>query len=475
MHSPSISPVAARRDRILPLRRRTPRPGPGRDARWRAPGLLPQCGRACRARSKRCVPAWVTASSVRPMPATRTEAVPRIQLIYLNAGGGHRAAAQALETLIETQRRGWQVERVDLSQVLQPGGSFKRLTGLNPEDLYNKRLARGWTWGMKHELRVLQAAIRFVHPTLKRILQKHWAASEPDLVVSLIPNFNRALRESLQATLPGVPFLTVMTDLADCPPHFWIEPGAHQLLVCGTDEAQRQARSLGLEGRQIARTSGMILRTDFHQPPTDRQAFRAALGLDGSQPVGLVMFGGWGSQAMLGIARLLRDEPLVFIGGHNLALAARLRAQRERLGLPHVIVEHTPDVHRYMDACDYLIGKPGPGSICEGLQRGLPVLTWVNSATMPQERYNAQWVREQGVGVVVSSPSDVREGLQSLMTHWSDHVAAVARQDNRAVYEVVELMAQQLAASQGAGVAPSALAGPEGEVWREFEALTPVR
>jgi Monogalactosyldiacylglycerol (MGDG) synthase/Glycosyltransferase family 28 C-terminal domain len=397
--------------------------------------------------------------------------VPKVQLIYLNAGGGHRAAAQALDALIQAQGRRWDVEHTDLSQVLQPGGGFKRVTGLQPEDLYNKRLARGWTWGMKHELRIMQAAIRFVHPTLLRTLQSYWAGTEPDLVVSLIPNFNRALRESLQITLPGVPFLTVMTDLADCPPHFWIEPGAHQHLVVGTPEAQRQALDMGLAAGQITQASGMILRTEFYQPRTPRQSLLPALGFNSSGPVGLVMFGGWGSKAMLGIGEALHDKPLIFICGHNLALATRLRAQRDRLDLPHVIVEHTPTVHRYMDACDFLIGKPGPGSLSEALRRGLPVLTWMNAATMPQERYNAQWVREQGVGVVLSSPRQVREGLDRLMAGLPSYARAAARQDNRAVYEVVDLMARLLADSQQLGLSSPVRPSLEGEVWRQFEAV----
>ena len=61
------------------------------------------------------------------------------------------------------------------------------------------------------------------------------------LVVSLIPNFNRALAESLALARPGVPFVTVLTDMADHPPHFWVEPGVAQHLVCGTAHALQQA------------------------------------------------------------------------------------------------------------------------------------------------------------------------------------------------------------------------------------------
>ena len=56
-----------------------------------------------------------------------------------------------------------------------------------------------------------------------RLLEKFWRESRPDMVVSLVPNFNRALGESLRSALPGVPLVTILTDIADYPPHFWIE------------------------------------------------------------------------------------------------------------------------------------------------------------------------------------------------------------------------------------------------------------
>src|SRR5579862_1863787 len=100
------------------------------------------------------------------------------------------------------------------------------------------------------------------------------------MVVSLIPNFNRALRLSLDAALPGVPLVTILTDIADYPPHFWIERQP-QYLICGSDRAVAQARVLGHAGNEVFRASGMILNPRFYQPVTaDRAAERQRLGLD---------------------------------------------------------------------------------------------------------------------------------------------------------------------------------------------------
>src|SRR5258706_10628947 len=115
-----------------------------------------------------------------------------VDLVYFNAGGGHRSAALALQEAIREQGRPWNVRLVNLLEVLDPSDKFRRFTGMAPEDYYNKRLARGWTLGLAQELKVLQGMIRLGHASLVRALQQHWLETEPDLVVSLVPNFNRS-------------------------------------------------------------------------------------------------------------------------------------------------------------------------------------------------------------------------------------------------------------------------------------------
>lgn len=368
----------------------------------------------------------------------------QVDLVYFNAGGGHRASALALQGALDGLALPWTVRLINLFEVLDPSSAFRRLTGRAPEDWYNRRLARGWTLGLAQELKLLQAAIRLAHPTLVRKLHAHWAQTRPDLVVSLIPNFNRALFQALAQARPGVPYATVLTDLADHPPRFWIERGQPQHFICGTPRAQAQALAAGHAPQRVHATSGMLLRPDFYRPPlADRAAERAALGLDPQRPTGLVLFGGHGSRAMRGIAERLQDVPLILMCGHNQALADALARLPARA--PRHIVGFTADVPRYMDLADFLIGKPGPGSVSEALQRGLPVLVAANAWTLPQERYNAQWVREQGVGLAYRSPAALAPAVAELLADLPAWRARVRQQDNRALHEVPQILAQILA------------------------------
>ena len=92
--------------------------------------------------------------------------------------------------------------------------------------------------------------IHLYHGGQVQLLKEFWKKGEPDLVVSLIPNFNRALR----ASLPATPLVTILTDLADFPPHFWIER-QEQYFICGTERAVEQARELGHPDSRIFQTS----------------------------------------------------------------------------------------------------------------------------------------------------------------------------------------------------------------------------
>ena len=95
-------------------------------------------------------------------------------------------------------------------------------------------------------------------------LRRHWATSQPDLVVSLVPNFNRAMYQALSLACPTTPYVTILTDFADFPPHFWIEPHQAQHWICGTPRAVAQARAAGCDEAHIHETSGMIINPDFY-------------------------------------------------------------------------------------------------------------------------------------------------------------------------------------------------------------------
>jgi hypothetical protein len=379
--------------------------------------------------------------------------VRKLDFLYFDAGGGHRSAATALERVIAQQGRPWEIRMVNLQEQLDALDVFRRITGIRLQDIYNLLLKKGWTVGSAGMLKALHLVIRAMQPALVARLRKFWSESRPDMVVSLIPNFNRALWLSLEAALPGTPLATILTDIADYPPHFWIERQP-QYLICGSGRAVEQARQMGHPDGCIFRTSGMILNPRFYEPITvDRGSERQRLGLDRELPTGLVLFGGEGSMTMREIAGSLqsttRPLQLILICGRNEKLAAELRSMRSRI--PMFVEGFTREVPYYMHLSDFFIGKPGPGSISEAIAMKLPVIVERNAWNLPQERYNTEWVREQQVGLVLRNFRQIGRAVGELLEPetYARMRARAAALTNRAVFEIPDVLETILAKREG--------------------------
>jgi hypothetical protein len=364
-----------------------------------------------------------------------------IEFCYFDAGGGHRAAATALEMSIRAQGLPWDVRLTNLQELLDELDILKKHTGIRIQDFYNTMLRTGWTLGSAQLMKVLQLAIRFYHRSTVRLLERHWKETQPGMVVSFVPHFNRALYESFHRAYPGRPFVTVLTDVADFPPHFWIERNQQQYFICGSKRAVAQAREHGHPDGRIFRASGMILHPRFYEAPLeDRIGERRRLGFRHDLPTGLVLFGGHGSKVILEIAERLDRSPLqlqlIVICGKNDKLAATLRARRFRFAL--FVEGFTTRVNYYMQLADFFIGKPGPGSLSEALAMRLPVIVERNAWTLPQERYNADWILENEAGLVLHSFRGIERAVAQLI-----EPAALARyrrnvtaMKNQAVFEI---------------------------------------
>jgi Glycosyltransferase family 28 C-terminal domain len=377
----------------------------------------------------------------------------KLDFLYFDAGGGHRSAANALRQVVTERQRPWEIRMVNLQEVLDPLDVFRKITGRRLQDIYNLMLKKGWTLGSPQLTAGMHLVMALYRPAQVRLLEKFWLESRPDMVVSLVPNFNLALGRSLRNALPHVPLVSILTDIADYPPHFWIERpesrATPQHLLCGSTRAAEQARRLGHPDQRIFRTSGMILNPRFYQlPQIDRAAERRRLGLDPELPTGLVLFGGEGNMVMRDIVRRLencgRKLQLIAICGHNQKLYGILRAIHA--GMPLHVEGFTREVPYYMQLADFFIGKPGPGSISEALQMKLPVIVECNAWTLPQERYNAEWITETGVGLVLKNFRGIADAVNRLLDapayeRFRAHAAACK---NRAVFEIPEILEQIL-------------------------------
>jgi hypothetical protein len=376
--------------------------------------------------------------------------VRKLTIVFHHAGGGHRNAAEAVRSTLTQQAHPWEVTFLDFQELLDPLDLIHRFAGIRIQDVYNQILRRGWTRFTPQLLRILQGTIRAYHSPIVKALTTYWAEHPTDLVLSVIPHFNRELADSLCGNgNRRTTFVTLITDLADYPPHFWIERNS-EYIIAGTERARQQALAMGHAPDHVFETSGMVLKPKFYEKNSfeltgaDRLAERRRLGLELDCRTGIVLFGGHGSRVMVDIARRLdqsgADVQLILICGHNQKLEAEINALATRK--PKLVLGFTENVEHYMALADFFIGKPGPGSISEALQFDLPVIVECNRKTLPQERYNAEWVAEKGFGIVVPSFREIGAAVQRLIepSAFNQFLRNTSTYSNRALAEVSEIL-----------------------------------
>ncbi len=367
--------------------------------------------------------------------------MPKIAIVFFNAGGGHRAVAHSLLDAISSRRPSWSVELVNLDEVLEPVDVCRRLTGVIGSHWYNWWLRVGWTFGSGLFIPIAHAFLRLLRPWHARLLLKCWLRIRPDLVLSVVPHLNRALYTSLDGEIRRVPFVTMLTDFADHPPSFWIE-SQEQHYICGTERAVEQASTICPSAR-VWRTSGMVLHPRFYGPPSfPRADGRRRFGLEPQLPTAIVSFGGNGSWQMLTIARSLAGcgVQAIFLCGRNRRLEARLRALR----LPYRahIEGYTDRIADFMRMADFFVGKAGPGSVSEALLMRLPVIVECNLRTLAHERYNIEWIRERGLGLAVRNFRELPAAIRHLLDPavYRPMQIRIEALENRAVFEVPAIL-----------------------------------
>jgi 1,2-diacylglycerol 3-beta-galactosyltransferase len=369
---------------------------------------------------------------------------PQVDLIFFDAGGGHRAAATALKQVLERERPAWRPRLMHLLDVLAPADVFRKVLRADLQEIYNTMLRRGWTLGSAQGLRFMQQVIRLYHRREVRLLREWWADSPPRMALSLIPNFNRALFDAYALAAPGRPFVTLLTDLADFPPRFWMERQP-QYFICGTPKAVRQAYAMGHPPERVFGVQGMVLNPRFYNAePVDRAAARAALGLDPERPTGLILFGGYGRPVIGNILERIGasglDVQLIIVAGRNEKLKAQLEARRTRIA--KYVAGFTAEIPRFMQLADFFIGKPGPGSLSEAVHMGLPCITERNAWTLPQERYNASWLLENGIGIVLRNFDGVADAVREMLSgnRLAEMRANTRKLANRAIFEIPPIL-----------------------------------
>ena len=361
--------------------------------------------------------------------------LPVIDIVYIDAGGGHKTAATVLKEQLESYGT-FKVTLVNLRDVLDSVDPIKNWFGISVESFYNKYCSLGYTIASGPMLRTSQFILRRIHKKLVSAVANYWHGRDIAMVVSVIPNFNKALFEGIKQ-IKDTPYVTIMTDLADLPPHFWMEE-QDQYFICGSKKALQQAEELGLNKEKLYLVSGMIVAPAFYQTPPSTLVYK---GFSKEKLVGLVSYGAAGSHKIFSLAKAiesskLKDElQMIYVCGKDEGLLRKM--QNTSWSYPVLSVGFTKMLPTLMDASNFFIGKPGPGSISEAIVKKLPVLL-DRGMTMIQERYNVEWVQEQKFGDVFRVGD--MDKMADFICHLAIYKEAIANYSNTAIQSIPSIL-----------------------------------
>jgi UDP-N-acetylglucosamine:LPS N-acetylglucosamine transferase len=342
----------------------------------------------------------------------------KVLLLITDAGGGHRASANALKAAAEAAGLPWDLRIVNLYRdIWQDVEPMRRYFGFYAEDLYNfvlKNSLSKWTPLMRQ-----CAHFSAGQPNVgaRNALREFLAAEKPDLCVSLMPFVNDLLMDCHREL--DIPLGLVCTDLMDTEPYMWFTRGiCRQAAFVSAATVQAAAQAAERNPPRLL-NPGLLIHPQYFNPAVQNLPMvsaRASLDLDKDLFTVLILMGGFGGRSILQYVRRLERSrnrlQVLAVCGRNERLRARLGDMAPGLKNKVVAYGFTKKIPSLLRASDLLLTKPGPASIFEALAMNTPLLL-DEVDVMPQELPNAAWVEKHGLGRGLKSRRDVLAAVEA--------------------------------------------------------------
>lgn len=342
----------------------------------------------------------------------------KILVIYETAGGGHFAAAKAIDSALNSMYPG------QFNVVMLPvrAATNSQRVG-HMMEMYNHLLKIKPSYsnmGMRvmNTLDVEKVVLPLLPKALKN-LEKTFKDTKPDMIISVFGVVNHAAIETLKKLgwYGKVPYIIWCTDLTR---HFmknWARADA-DLTIALHQEAKEQLIEYGVPAHKIRVLSGLPVNKKFLGKRSKFEA-RQELGLDPTKFTVLISMGGVGVGATYVFARELAQSglpiQLIIVAGRNERLRIRCERLASKVEMPMKVLGFTDQMPLMMDAADVLISKPGPGTIAEAIAKELPLLIDAQREPMLQEKGNLDLVVRQELGLKIDKGDTITELVRKFM------------------------------------------------------------
>jgi processive 1,2-diacylglycerol beta-glucosyltransferase len=374
----------------------------------------------------------------------------KVLIATATAGGGHLAAASAIEDAWRTLRPHDNIEKLDLVKLFSPlhrkihADGYETLVEHAPE-----------IWGLLFSktddpkvVARLNKLGRTFTPTSGLKLTRHIKRTKPDVIICThygpITVLDR-MREKEQSSRsrrreeaesrenPGTGSASSPRRLQDGPfvASVVTDFEAHALwmgdcvnLYCVAAEATcARLAARGAAAGSLAVT-GIPISNKFARPVNAREV-RARLGLRDDQPVVLLLGGGFGwgpiSETLAELDKIESRFQTVVVCGRNADLRREVAAQDRKH--PTHVLGFVSNMHELMTVSDLVITKPGGLTTSEALASGLPMV--VINPIPGQEAANSDFLLQAGAAIKVNRIEEMSHKVGQLLG--SKKLAAMAK------------------------------------------------
>ncbi len=344
-----------------------------------------------------------------------------VLILSSDTGGGHRSAANALQSSLLKVSGGQTA--VTVTQVLEEAHYLSRKAA----DFYNFLLRdhqdlMHYYFNAVNKFRPNES--RLIFKSAMGYAQRIFSKMMPDVIVSVHPMtqhfFAYVLRRmKLQ---DQIPLLTVVTDPYHGFWRGWACEDVRQYYVA-SEFAKKQLMDFGVDAYKI-QVMGMPVHSKFH-PVTDmeKRLIRSQLGL-APERFTIFMNAGWAGggnilsiyQSLVTSSRLAQAPiQVVFLAGRNEGLLQESRAIAAQAVVPVKVLSYTHEIESLMMASDIMVTKMGGLTTFEALSCRLPLIADAVTPPMPQETQTAAFLASTGAALMLKQPEQIVPMIESLL------------------------------------------------------------
>lgn len=345
----------------------------------------------------------------------------RILILTSDAGFGHRSAANAIEAALH--EAGDDNLFVNIVNPLE----HERVPRLlrDSQDDYDRMVRESpqlYQLGYTTTDQTVPAAVmdRALTLMLYEALRDTLNQYDPDAIVTTHPLFQAPLAALFRLNGRRVPLITVVTDLISVH-RLWFN-SAVDALVAPTEEVRQLALRAGVDTQRI-HVLGIPVNPALGKFNADKAEMRRRLGWHDD----LITFFAVGSKRVPGLIGMLRGLnhaalpiQLIISAGNDVEL--QHQAQSTEWHVPTTVYDFVKNMPDLLRAADVLICKAGGLITTEALACGLPLA--LVDVLPGQEQGNAQYVVENGAGVVADDAIELLE----YSFHWLQNDCATLKQ-----------------------------------------------